>query len=102
MFTDMAEMIRESSGEEKKTFRIKNRLGLHARAASMFVQVANRFDSEISVSKNDQEVNGKSIMGILILAAPKGSEITIKAVGADALKALRALGELIEEGFGEE
>ncbi|MBI5492122.1 MAG: HPr family phosphocarrier protein [Deltaproteobacteria bacterium] len=86
----------------EKAFRIKNRLGLHARAASLFVQLANRFSADISVAKNGQEVNGKSIMGILILAAAQGSEITVKAVGCDAATAVGALGELIETGFGED
>ena len=85
-----------------KIFTISNKLGLHARAASHFVQVASKFESEVFVSKNDQEVNGKSIMGILILAAPKGAEISIKAVGPDAAQAVVALGELIDNRFGED
>ncbi len=85
-----------------KIFTIRNKLGLHARAASQFVQVANRFESDIYVAKMDQEVNGKRIMGILILAAPMGAEITVKAVGADASGAVSALGELIDNLFGEE
>jgi phosphocarrier protein len=87
---------------EDKTFIIKNKLGLHARAASQFVQLANKFTSEIFVSKGEQEVNGKSIMGILILAASKGSEVGIRADGADAEVAVNSLGELIDSGFGEE
>lgn len=87
---------------EERTFTVKNRLGLHARAASKFVQLANRFSSEIIVSKDGQEVNGKSIMGILILAAACGTDITIKAEGEDARRAVDALGELIEVGFDEE
>jgi phosphocarrier protein len=85
-----------------ETFTISNKLGLHARAASHFVQVASRFACEIFVSKNDQEVNGKSIMGILILAAPKGAEISVKATGPDAAQAVVALGELINNRFGED
>ena len=85
-----------------KILTISNKLGLHARAASHFVQVASRFESEIFVTKNEQEVNGKSIMGILILAAPKGAEISIKAVGSDSMAAVAALGELIDNRFGEE
>jgi len=84
-----------------KTFKIKNKLGLHARAAALFVQAASRYDSEIFVAKNGQEVNGKSIMGILILAAAQGSEINVKVDGSDADTALSALGELIDNGFGE-
>jgi len=86
----------------EKRFKIRNKLGLHARAAALFVQAASRFDSEIFVAKNGQEVNGKSIMGILILDAAKGSEIIVKADGIDADGALSVLGNLIEDGFGEE
>ncbi|HBG45485.1 MAG TPA: HPr family phosphocarrier protein [Deltaproteobacteria bacterium] len=86
----------------EKTFTIKNKLGLHARAASLFVQLANRFDSEILVRRNDQEVNGKSIMGILILAAAQGASITLMVEGVDAHGAMNALGELIDNGFGED
>lgn len=85
-----------------KTFTIKNKLGLHARAASLFVQLACKFDSDILVVKNDQEVNGKSIMGILILAATQGTMITLKVEGVDAGAAMTALGELIDAGFGED
>lgn len=90
------------NGAIEKTFRIRNKLGLHARAASLFVQLANKFDSDIFVAKNGQEVNGKSIMGILILAAAQGSEITLKVNGGDAVGAINALGELIDNGFGED
>ncbi|HEY4707700.1 MAG TPA: HPr family phosphocarrier protein [Thermodesulfobacteriota bacterium] len=86
----------------EKVFTIPNKLGLHARAASLFVQLSNKFASEILVRKNDQEVNGKSIMGILILAAAQGADITLLAEGPDAEEAVRALGELINTGFGED
>jgi len=86
----------------EKTFTIQNKLGLHARAASFFVQEANRFEAEIFVIKDDQEVNGKSILGVLMLAAPRGSEITLRADGDDAVEALEALGALINNLFGEE
>lgn len=85
-----------------KTFTIKNKLGLHARAASLFVQLTTKYDCDIFVVKNGQEVNGKSIMGILILAAAQGSDIVVKASGADAGGALSALGDLIENRFGED
>ncbi len=88
-------------GAVVRTFRIKNKLGLHARAASRFVEVANRYDFDIFVKKDDQEVNGKSIMGILILAAACGSEITIRGLGKDAAVAVDALGALIDRGFDE-
>ncbi|MGZ3605956.1 MAG: HPr family phosphocarrier protein [Thermodesulfobacteriota bacterium] len=87
---------------EIQTFTIRNRLGLHARAAALVVKTANRFVSEITLEKDGLEVNGKSIMGILMLAASKGSRITLKVEGKDSTEAIRALGELIENRFGEE
>lgn len=85
----------------KKSFIIQNDLGLHARAAAHFVKIANRFRSSISVHKDSVAVNGKSIMGVLMLAAAKGTEITIEAEGTDAEQAVAALGQLIEDKFGE-
>ncbi|MCX5715902.1 MAG: HPr family phosphocarrier protein [Candidatus Omnitrophica bacterium] len=79
----------------EKKLTIKNKQGLHARPAALFVQIANKFESVISVTKDDQEVNGKSIMGILMLAAEKGSQIHIKADGKDAQRALEELEKLI-------
>ncbi|MGB9628554.1 MAG: HPr family phosphocarrier protein [Thermodesulfobacteriota bacterium] len=87
---------------EVATFTIGNRLGLHARAAAQLVKTANRFSSEIVIEKDGLEVNGKSIMGILMLAASKGSKITVKAEGKDSAQAIKALRELIENRFGEE
>lgn len=87
---------------EVQTFTIKNRLGLHARAAALLVKTANRFSSEIIIEKDGIEVNGKSIMGILMLAAAKGTKITLKAEGKDAVEAIQSLGKLIESKFGEE
>jgi len=92
----------DHGNEMTKSFTIKNALGLHARAAAAFVKIANRFQSEIFVKKDDSEVNGKSIMGVLMLAAAQGSEISITVKGGDASDALEALGKLIEEKFGEE
>ncbi|MCX5686445.1 MAG: HPr family phosphocarrier protein [Candidatus Omnitrophica bacterium] len=71
----------------EKTITIKNKQGLHARPAALFVQIANKFNSEITVSKGRQKVNGKSIMGIMMLEAGVGSKVTITAVGEDAEKA---------------
>lgn len=85
-----------------KSFTIINRLGLHARAAAQLVQTANRFNSEVFVKKDDIEVNGKSIMGILLLAAPKGTEISLTVTGDDETAAMSALTNLIEDGFGED
>lgn len=79
---------------EKKVI-IRHKQGLHARPAALFVQVANKFDSNIYVRKGSQEVNGKSIMGILMLAAETGSQICIRAEGPDAKKAIEELEKLI-------
>jgi len=84
-----------------RTFIIVNTLGLHARAAAQLVQTANRFRSEVQVEKDGMEVNGKSIMGVLTLAAGKGAEITISVEGDDSELALGALAKVIEGGFGE-
>jgi phosphocarrier protein HPr len=88
--------------EHKRVLTIKNKLGMHARAASLFVQTANKYESDITITKGDQEVNAKSIMGILILAAACGSEVTIKARGVDANDALDSIEALIERRFDEE
>jgi phosphocarrier protein len=87
---------------EVQTFTIKNRLGLHARAAALLVKTANKFASEVTIEKDGLEVNGKSIMGILMLAASKGTKITLKVEGKDSVLALQTLGRLIENKFGEE
>jgi phosphocarrier protein HPr len=84
-----------------RTFLIVNTLGLHARAAAQLVQTANRYRSEVLVEKDGMEVNGKSIMGVLTLAAAKGAEIRLAVEGEDADAALGALATLIEAGFGE-
>ena len=81
---------------------IRNRLGLHARAAARFVHLASRYRSQVRVSREGRVVDGKSIMGILLLAAAHGTTITISADGADAQDALSALCELVESGFGED
>ena len=85
-----------------QAFTIKNRLGLHARAAALLVKTANKFTSEVTIEKDGLEVNGKSIMGILMLAASKGTKITLKVEGRDSVQALQTLGRLIENKFGEE
>ena len=86
----------------EREFDILNRLGLHARAAAKLVRLANGFASEVLVSKDGMEVNGKSIMGVLMLAAPKDAKILIRANGPDAEEAVAAIGELIAGKFGEE
>jgi phosphocarrier protein len=87
---------------EIQTFTIRNQLGLHARAAALLVKTANRFVSEVTLEKDGLEVNGKSIMGILMLAVSKGSKITLKVNGKDSAQAIQTLGKLIEDKFGEE
>jgi phosphocarrier protein len=81
--------------------RIRNKLGLHARAAVKFVQLAATFQSEITVGRNGQDANGKSIMGLLTLVAAWGVEIDLAAVGPDAEKAVDALAALVARGFDE-
>ena len=85
-----------------QTFTIRNRLGLHARAAALLVKTANGFNANIMIEKDGVEVNGKSIMGILMLAASRGTKVTVRVEGNDAAEALQALGKLIENKFGEE
>ena len=82
-------------------YTIINQLGLHARAAAQLVQTANRFRAEIHVVKDGMEVIGKSFMGVLTLAAAKGSSISVKVMGEDAEHAMLALAKVIENGFGE-
>ena len=86
----------------EKRFVIRNRLGLHARPAALFVQLANKFECDIMVRKGKQEVNGKSIMGILMLAAGKGSRILIRANGQDAQNAIEELEQLLLSDLPEE
>ena len=80
---------------------IVNQEGLHARPAARIVRLASTFESEVELAKNGLEVNGKSIMGVMMLAAECGSSITIRANGPDAEAAVQALTELVESGFGE-
>jgi phosphocarrier protein len=85
-----------------KEFTIVNKLGLHARASALFVKTASRFDSEIKLKREGVEVNGKSIMGIMMLAASKGTSVNLTVSGADEGDAMQAMGDLITNGFGEE
>ena len=80
---------------------VRNRLGLHARAAALFVKKASEFNSEVWVEKDGTRVNGKSIMGLLMLACPLGSGIIVKAEGVDEVQAFEELKNLVEDGFGE-
>ncbi|MCB2426261.1 HPr family phosphocarrier protein [Methylophaga pinxianii] len=87
--------------KQEQTFTIINRLGLHARAAAKFVTTASEFNADIHVSRDGRQVNGKSIMGVMMLAAAKGTEIQVTAKGDDAESAIKAIGELIANYFGE-
>lgn len=84
------------------TLKIVNKAGLHARASTRFVQMANKFRSNVVVRKDRQDVNGKSIMGVLLLVAAQGSEISISCDGEDAPQCLAALSDLVQAGFGED
>ncbi|MGZ5544916.1 MAG: HPr family phosphocarrier protein [Limisphaerales bacterium] len=86
----------------EKELTIVNRLGLHARPAAMFVRIASRHRAEIWVAKEGEEVNGKSIMGLMMLAAGQGSKLRIRCDGPDADKAIQELEELIKAGFNED
>ncbi len=86
----------------ERSFVILNELGLHARSATRLVQVANRYHAEVEIEKDGQRVNGKSIMGVLMLVAAKGATITIRVEGEDAEQALEALGALIRAKFEED
>jgi phosphocarrier protein len=86
----------------EKELTIVNRLGLHARPAAMFVRIASRHRAEIWVAKEGEEINGKSIMGLMMLAAGQGSKLRIRCDGPDADKAMEELEELIKAGFNED
>ena len=83
------------------TVQVQNRLGLHARAAARFVHLANNFEARIYVTKDGARVDGKSILGLLTLAAAKGSKLQLSAEGDDADKAIEELANLVRSGFGE-
>ena len=83
-------------------FTIVNKNGMHARPAAQFVKQASQFKCEILVEKDDEQVNGKSIMGVLLLVAAQGTEITIHCDGSDAKLCLQALTELVDDKFGED
>src|SRR5712691_10495207 len=90
------------SGLMTKDFLVSNKLGIHARPAAMFVKVANRFACDIFVEKDGEKVNGKSIMGLMMLAAGPGCTLTVHAHGADASAALAELETLIKRKFDED
>ena len=84
-----------------KKMEIKNKLGVHARAAALLVQTVNRFSAQVTVSKDGQTVDGRSIMGVLTLAATQGSTIEVEASGQDAEQAVKAIEKLVEKRFNE-
>ena len=84
-----------------KNLEIKNKLGLHARAAALLVQTVNRFSAQVNVSKDGQTANGRSIMGVLTLAATQGSKIHVEASGEDAEELIKALEKLFDARFHE-
>ena len=86
----------------ERTITVINKLGLHARAAAKFVTTASEFEAEINVSRNDRTVNGKSIMGVMMLAAAKDTEIVVTANGNDAQQAIDKIEALINDFFGED
>ena len=85
-----------------KTVTVVNQLGMHARAAAKFVHLASRFAATVRVTRHGREMDGKSIMGLLLLAAPRGAVMTISTDGTDEQPALDALASLVKEGFGED
>ncbi|MBU1105413.1 MAG: HPr family phosphocarrier protein [Candidatus Riflebacteria bacterium] len=87
---------------KRKEVEIRNKLGLHARPASLVVKLAGKFESEIQLIKEDTEINAKSILGVMMLAAGPGQRVTITADGSDEHEAVDAMASLIESGFGEE
>ncbi len=86
----------------QKAVQIKNKLGLHARPALLFVNTATKFKADVYLGRDDHEVNGKSIMGVMMLAAEMGSKLTITAKGQDEKEAIKALIDLIDNKFNEE
>ncbi len=95
-------MKRATGDVVRGTFVVKNRLGLHARAATKLVLLAGRFPCEITIGRDGQFANAKSVMGVLLLCGSKGTKLTLEATGPEASTAIQQLGELIEAGFGEQ
>jgi len=86
----------------QKVVQVKNKLGLHARPALLFVNIATKFEADVYLGRDNHEVNGKSIMGVMMLAAEMGSKLTITAKGQDEKEAIKALIDLIDNKFNEE
>src|SRR5437870_2922882 len=97
-----AKKLLDAASIMTKDFMVSNKLGIHARPAAMFVRTANRFACEIFVEKDGEKVNGKSIMGLMMLAAGPGSKLTVQAEGGDAARALVELEALLKRKFDED
>jgi len=91
--------LKDGKNRVTRDSRVVNKLGIHARPAAAFVKLASRFESEIFVEKDGEKVNGKSVMGLMMLAAGPGSKIKIHAAGPDAAAAVEELAKLVESGF---
>ena len=91
-----------SGSQLVKELVVQNKMGIHARPAAMIVRVTNRFKADVFVEKDDEQVNGKSIMGLMMLAAGQGSKLQITAEGADAEEAIVALDKLVQQKFDED
>jgi phosphocarrier protein len=94
-------MAGELPSEHRATLEIRNRLGLHARAAALLVQTVDRFQAEVTIAKEGESVNGRSIMGIMMLAAEQGSSIDVVTSGPDAEAVLAAIRALVDDRFHE-
>ena len=97
-----AKKLKEITGRASKEMVVLNKLGIHARPASLFVKTANRFQCDVFVEKDGETVNGKSIMGMMMLAAGPGSKVRVHAEGSDAIQALSDLELLFQRKFDEE
>jgi phosphocarrier protein HPr len=94
-------MSAEPAAAQRASLEIRNKLGLHARAARLVVETVGRFDAEVTIAKDGQVVNGRSIMGVMMLAAEQGSSIEVAATGPQAREALEAVRALVEARFNE-
>src|SRR5271157_3356559 len=97
-----AKKLPDTGGVLTKELTVINKLGIHARPAAMFVKIANRFRCDVFVEKDGEKVNGKSIMGLMMLAAGPGSKLTVHAEGADTSKAIAEIESLMKRKFDEE
>jgi len=91
----------ETTEEQRATLEIRNRLGLHARAARLLVELANQFEADVTIAKDGQVVDGRSIMGVMMLAAEQGSRIDVTTRGRQAREALEAIRQLVDARFNE-